>query len=713
MQINQLVNSVNDENNFKKILETINQYYLNITDSKNNYVLNYVITLNKLNIVRLLLEKGSRLDILDNDGMSILFVPIKYNYDELFDLLISHDKKMIGISIVNIKDINDDSAINYAIKYNNDICFKKLIDNKANVFFYNKIGLNPLHLALTHKQYKIIEICLSKYPNLVNLKTTHGNYPIHLAVITNNEEIVKLILDFGANINSVSKGNGYIPLQLALRNKVKNSISKLLLTKNTDINAQDEYGITPINSIIYNDNIEMFDEIIKFEPNVNLWDYTGSIPLHYVLNMELKHKDIFLDYLIKKSNLNIQNKYGDSCFHILVMLNLWKKYDLINKKLNFLLRNNENKRSIDYIKTEDWDDMLILLTKNYIYRLRNKDYEWENEWENLCKTKQTKNELKKFNLNFNTKIKFNENGDACYNVAYNEIIKIINTDSEQCKFVYPKKKNKLCVPIKYDNIVNSTTFLGSYFEEMIGYYNILKKYNEVITLNPKKMTREYFLSNAYIPNVITFAQNNLVFPENFDYVINEITESKYDFLIIHLGIHKQTFGHANSLIYDIKKNEIERFEPHGITNDYDSDLLDDLIKKKLKYINKNLKYISPKDFLPHRSFQSLENYFVDKKIGDPNGFCAAWSLWYTEMRIKHKNIDRKKLVKKIIKYIKYNNISFMNLIRNYTLSITKERDKLFAKANMDINDFNNYIFTENQFDIIMDELENLFVDLKN
>ena len=100
--------------------------------------------------------------------------------------------------------------------------------------------------------------------------------------------------------------------------------------------------------------------------------------------------------------------------------------------------------------------------------------------------------------------------------------------------------------------------------------------------------------------------------------------------------------------------------------------------------------------MPKIGFQYFDIMETKKKnIGDPGGFCALWSIWYTDMRLTYPHIDRKKLVKKMIKSIKEQNISFRNLIRNYSKNVLDLRDSLFQNVNMSINDWINDQYTEN------------------
>ena len=112
--------------------------------------------------------------------------------------------------------------------------------------------------------------------------------------------------------------------------------------------------------------------------------------------------------------------------------------------------------------------------------------------------------------------------------------------------------------------------------------------------------------------------------------------------------------------------------------------------------------------MPKIGLQSFDIY-EDKKfgIGNPLGFCALWSIWYTEMRLKYPNIERKSLIKKIIKDARMNDISFRSIIRNYSVNITSIRDKLLKSSGITINDWHNDQFTETQYKEILSKIKTM------
>ena len=196
-------------------------------------------------------------------------------------------------------------------------------------------------------------------------------------------------------------------------------------------------------------------------------------------------------------------------------------------------------------------------------------------------------------------------------------------------------------------------------------------------------------------------------------IINKLKIAKY--LIIPLGIETSTGSHANILFWDIKKKTIERFEPSGANYpfnfNYNPFLLDNILKVKFQLYDHEINYYSPSDFLPSIGFQFLENIEIDKKIGDPDGFCAVWCIWWVYQRMLNieKNINIENIADEIIKVIKLDKIIFRSMIRNFSKKITNIRDKYLENYNLDINDWINENFDINLIFKIEKDILNLIL----
>jgi hypothetical protein len=102
----------------------------------------------------------------------------------------------------------------------------------------------------------------------------------------------------------------------------------------------------------------------------------------------------------------------------------------------------------------------------------------------------------------------------------------------------------------------------------------------------------------------------------------------------------------------------------------------------------------------------MDSYEIkSSKIGDPRGFCALWCIWYVDQRLTYSHFDRKKLVKILFENIKNNGISYRELIRNYSKYIVNIRDNLLSSINIDINDWLNENYTNQQHEQFIANLQ--------
>lgn len=118
-------------------------------------------------------------------------------------------------------------------------------------------------------------------------------------------------------------------------------------------------------------------------------------------------------------------------------------------------------------------------------------------------------------------------------------------------------------------------------------------------------------------------------------------------------------SHANLLIYRRNDHTIEHFEPHGAyyllaTNNQINKLIDirlnefmSILNKQLKKINKPpVKLIPSNDVCPViKGLQALEESSTKKKLPlEGGGYCAAWSMFFTELALKNPTIPSNELL---------------------------------------------------------------------
>ena len=758
-EIEQLFNTLKTNNfiEFKKILNSNPNIDINIRDDKNNYLLTHAVHSGNHEIIKLLAERGARMDIVDKDYRSILNIPIDRNLLDLLELLLKLNKNSIGISMVDIRDKNDNIPLHYAIKDKNIEGVVLLLKYGSNINIIDKDGCNSLHLAIYARSFDICKLILQNTIN-INARCITGETGLHIACNLQLINIIKLLISYNINVEQKDYEHEYTALHYAINlNNIE--IVKNLLAAGAEPDTQDLYGNTAIHFCLLENNIQMLEIIMKTKKiNYNIWNIEGKIPLHILLMSEKGGNDChnkanYIDILMKESNVNIQDGInGNSCLHYLCKLDLWKKYIHIlkYKKLDIFLCNKENIRPVDYINDNDKNIFIDMITFSYINRLRTVKSEWQSDWDNIC-TKELydinkinnsnnsnnsnsndnkSNCLSKINNNdeINIKeIKFNDSEDKCINIIKYKLLKMINDVSEnkRCSIPsFPIKKNSICIKVTEGNHLQFCTFTGSTMDILFGLVYLLNKHKNACSTLSKNFIEnkelcKFYQSIGIIMNTrceflnfeIVWVQYKLHLVDNFTNQFNKcINSSNKRFIILPIGIELREGSHANYLLYDKEINEIERFEPHGATIpiglNYNGDLLDNLLETKFKNILPNVKYIKPNDYLPKIGFQLMDVFeSKKKKIGDPGGFCALWSIWYIDMRITYSELSRNKLVDKLIQTLRKNNISFKNMIRNYSSNILDIRDKVFDKANIDINHWLNDAYTPKQFDIIIKEIE--------
>ena len=104
-------------------------------------------------------------------------------------------------------------------------------------------------------------------------------------------------------------------------------------------------------------------------------------------------------------------------------------------------------------------------------------------------------------------------------------------------------------------------------------------------------------------------------------------------------------------------------------------------------------------------YSILENVDSNcKNIGDPNGFCSVWCIWYCYQKLLNKDDDitndisnqynSQQFVKYLIKILKLQSKNFKTVIRNFSKNISSLRDRFLNKYNIDINNWISYDYNE-------------------
>ena len=207
--------------------------------------------------------------------------------------------------------------------------------------------------------------------------------------------------------------------------------------------------------------------------------------------------------------------------------------------------------------------------------------------------------------------------------------------------------------------------------------SIVPHSRDMIKLRLKPTDSDFF---DPFPRLDAF-DKNITIDASFWGKFKECINNQKRFIIIPITVClTNTLCHANILIYDTVKREMERFEPYGSIHEKNPslnarfDFFDKLFQKELKSNNVNItEYFKPLDFCPASGFQLIEEDIenVRKATGDPWGFCQAWSEWYADLRLSNPDSSRDEVIQIAIRKIKQEPKGFKNFIRSYANLISR------------------------------------------
>lgn len=721
-------------NEFQDFIKNNNNINLDVVDNNYNYILNYLINDTQYDILKYILDNiDIRLDILDSDGRNILYNPIKYNNLDILKLLIEYNNKKIGMNILDIIDNLGNTSIYYCSKLNNIEALKILYFNNANINLTNNTKENLYEICLKYNRTDMIlfllkeEYSKNKHLNIYNNKNENI---IQLALTYENNYVLKFLMNLNFEPNFINNKESEYGLNSLQQSIIINNttVAMELLKKGADVNLTDAIGNSALHYCLYEKNFTILEKILEYDNiNFNISNSNGNIPLHLCFDMidinndDGKHdyKNIFIK-ILKNSNINYLNNEGITPVHLLVENNYWKDKEIENLLrsgdllINIFIKNYNEKSPLDLIESSsDKEQFLDIVVDSYYNNLLiNKNL--IEEWEKYCSTNDLDNLLKEIKRKPGEEIKTycKEYIRKMIDENIRSIPKIEEGELELNEGIYMKGCYYTGSTL---DILYGLVYLYS-LNKNIGFileYPLVENNKLIDYYNQLGINQNYKLEFSNIE--IIWVYQKIIFPTNFDSILQNKLTKNYDYIVIPLGIDTPIGSHANMIIIDNNKKTIERFEPNGADEPrgmkYNQELLDEILVNKFNSLLEKYKYLKPSDYLPVVGFQLLEITETDKcsKIGDPNGFCAVWCVWWVSMRVKYKKYDQKKLVLELIRTIKFKNLKFKNLIRNFSVSITELRDEELNKHKLTIDDWMLKNYDDNILNKIEDHVLNSLV----
>ena len=374
--------------------QTFNEYYEDYEGETS--LLAWSIDRSDIDLTRLLLEKGAKLESIDGTGEA----------DYSYSLLSSENIELLKLFLDKGWDINKvranldgNSMFTQAIANKDEELMKLLIGKKGDLYKEVK-GIRPINVFLETGKIDLIKLALDSGADIngeINLKTQETL--LMWAVNNNNFEFVKYLIDKKADLDKVS-AQGKTALITAVE-KENISIVEALVKAGVDTEFKDNFGkkaidytknseikkllnpgygkniliiailgvfaIAVIISLQYvkkskqkvfeyikNNEFDKALKIIKKGIKPNLKDTQGRSLLFYVIDSN--NSEILQELITKGFNLNQINEKGDTALH----------YAIFNHKTLLAKMLIENGANINARNMEELDTIALAIINNNV-----------------------------------------------------------------------------------------------------------------------------------------------------------------------------------------------------------------------------------------------------------------------------------------------------------------------------------------------------------
>lgn len=273
-------------------------------------LLHYAIAQKYLEAARLLLLHGADRTLKNRQGQTVFHIAIAerilqratFLLDGLQDPSKSIQTPALLVPVrrgAELAEVNDRSGLQEKDRYGQtplDLAVwlgqteeaKLLLRYTEDINVTDILGQTPLHGACTHNT-KLVELLLKNGAD-PNIRDREGRTAFYLAVRAGTIPTAKLLLEYGADVNIQDRHGDAAPMSLDLRQHHVDLLwkaircgniesTRMLLSGGADINLQDDFGHSTVHKVTIDGNLEAFDLLLDYNPNLYILSKDGKTPL--------------------------------------------------------------------------------------------------------------------------------------------------------------------------------------------------------------------------------------------------------------------------------------------------------------------------------------------------------------------------------------------------------------------------------------------------
>ena len=270
---------------------------------------------NNVQLMNLLIEKGARMDVIDQHGYSLLNFSATTGQlnEEIYDICIGH-----GADVVNDKNNDGASPLLLISPYLKSLdMMNYFLDRGLSINDVDNQGNNLFVYTAKSGNKKIMNFLLE---NNIDPNVNNGSAMLFACRGTrrakNKLGVFSYLDSVGVNCNALTNNNQNVIHLLASRSK-DTSVFNFFLSKNVNINALDSKGNSPfMKAVEYNSKV-MLSFLVAKGANFQCVNKKGNSTIHQVIN---RNSVELVDFIISLgADVNLINKDGNTALHLAAM----------------------------------------------------------------------------------------------------------------------------------------------------------------------------------------------------------------------------------------------------------------------------------------------------------------------------------------------------------------------------------------------------------